>query len=393
MNILFYHKNGIVPTSGGISRITETLGQLFEHKQDSVWYLGLENIAPDYNYPSNQLFLPSRELMADDNIQYVRAFLKSNNIDVIVNQNALNPNSAIFLAKCKKGTKIKLVSCPHNSILTPIYNAAYQKEYILKKSGLSIVFYLMNCKLIKRLMVWSYIRKYRNHYLSTLNCCDAVFVLNPGQKLEYLKMVGLKTSDKIMIIPNGVDNSRIQNNKAKENIVLWVGTFDYAIKRPDYMLKIWAGIEKNFPAWKLYLLGDGPSLNEMKELAARLVLKNVVFTGRVNPSDYYAIAKISCITSVHESFSLVTVESQINRTVPILFDSFTAASMIVDNMVSGILVKPFDTEQFKEMLALMMRNESLYENMSTKAYDAAQKFSLENTYNKWISTLKLVKYE
>ena len=38
MNIVFFHGNGIVPTLGGISRITDTLGVLFVDKGNNVWW-------------------------------------------------------------------------------------------------------------------------------------------------------------------------------------------------------------------------------------------------------------------------------------------------------------------------------------------------------------------
>ena len=43
MNIVFFHGNGIVPTLGGISRITDTLGVLFVDKGNNVWYIGAQD--------------------------------------------------------------------------------------------------------------------------------------------------------------------------------------------------------------------------------------------------------------------------------------------------------------------------------------------------------------
>ena len=43
MNIVFFHGNGIVPTLGGISRITDTLGALFVDKGNNVWYIGAQD--------------------------------------------------------------------------------------------------------------------------------------------------------------------------------------------------------------------------------------------------------------------------------------------------------------------------------------------------------------
>ncbi|MFK2372253.1 hypothetical protein NXW84_13750 [Bacteroides fragilis] len=102
MNIVFFHGNGIVPTLGGISRITDTLGALFVDKGNNVWYIGAQDKHKGQKYCSWQSFLPSSELFADENIRYIINFIKKHQVDVIINQCALDHRSAQFLALCKK---------------------------------------------------------------------------------------------------------------------------------------------------------------------------------------------------------------------------------------------------------------------------------------------------
>ena len=55
MNIIFFHNNGIEPTLGGISRITNSLVSLFRSNNDNVWLVGWKNLH-NVKYDSEQFF-------------------------------------------------------------------------------------------------------------------------------------------------------------------------------------------------------------------------------------------------------------------------------------------------------------------------------------------------
>lgn len=387
MNIVFFHSNGILPTLGGISRITDTLGVLFTDKGNNVWYIGMKDKHKGSKYRPWQSFLPSSYLFSDVNVKYIREFVREHKVDAIINQCALDPRSAEFLAICKKETEFLLISCLHNSILTPVYNGAYQKEYNLKKRGLGVLFYLMKTRVVASLITRAYIIKHRKRYLSTVINSDKVILLCDGQLPELYRMCGIKTSDKVCVIPNCIDVN-VEYPKNKEKIVLWVGNFDYSIKRPDNMLRIWKQVEAKHPDWNLYMLGDGPSWQEMKTLSNSLGLKQVKFEGRVNPEDYYKKASIICITSVHESFSLVTVEAQRVGCVPILNNCFSPAPLLVQDGVNGCLVPAFINNAFAEAIDSLMNNSERLKMMSTKAKESVKRFSLDNVYKEWMQTLQ-----
>lgn len=392
MNIVFFHSNGILPNFGGISRVTDILGTLFVSKGHSVWYVGAQDKHTGETYSERQYFLPSPDLFSEVNRGFIVEFVIKNNIDAIINQDALNPNSALFLSGCKQKADFILVSCFHNSILTPIYNGAYQKEYLLKKKRFGWLFPLMKSRLVSSFMTFVYINKHRKRYMSTINNSDRVFVLCNGQVPELYRMCGMSFPDKVRVVPNGID-IHIEQEKQKEKIVLWLGTFDYSIKRPDNMLLIWKMIEEQTTEWTLYMLGDGPSWGEMKQMAKSLGLKRVLFLGRVNPDKFYQRASVSCVTSVHESFSMVILESQRVGCIPVVNNSFTSIPMLVQNGKNGYIVPAFDNKAFAKVLLSLMNNEGLLQNMRSKAIDNAAKFSLEKIYDIWMTQLNERKYE
>ena len=60
----------------------------------------------------------------------------------------------------------------------------------------------------------------------------------------------------------------------------------------------------------------GAVMEEMKGLAGELNLKNVSFEGQVDTKPYYERSEIVCVTSAHESFSLVLAEGLSNGVIP-----------------------------------------------------------------------------
>lgn len=390
MNIIFFHINGISKTKGGVSKTTDTLCRVFRDNGHRVWCVGEKNIEVDIVFDEWQLFLPDAELISSPtNITFLCDFVKEQQIDVIINQASQTDRTVTFLAQIKERTGVRFFSCIHNSILTPVYNGAYQKEYLLKKRRLGFVFDLMRQPMVNRLMVAAYIKRNRYRYLRLLKESDNVVVLCDGQREELLKMCGTRDDSKVVVVPNiqepAVDKS---HELEKKHTVLWVGTFDYSIKRPDYMLKIWRKVMNNHLDWSLILLGDGPSFNEMKELSQQMKLKNVTFEGRVNPQEFYKSASIVCITSVHESFSLVATEAHSNGVVPVSFDSFTAARMVIDDGKDGVLVKPFNLDEYASALSKLMDESSRREEMSQAARQGIEKFSPRVIYDIWNHLLR-----
>lgn len=382
MNIVFFHGNGILPNFGGISRITDILGNLFVSKGNDVWYIGAQDKHKGQKYSVRQSFLPSADLFSDENLKYIASFVKENKVDTIINQCSLDPNSAKFLALCREKAPFLLVSCFHNSILTPVLNGAYQKEYLLKKRGLGWVFNLMNTSIVRYLMTKAYIQKHRKRYLSTINNSDYVVVLCDGQIRELYRMCGLKTSNKVCVIPNGIDiNAHF--SESKEKIVLWVGTFDYSVKRPDNMLRIWKIVENQHPDWTLLMLGDGPSWQEMQQMSKSLELKHVFFKGRIVPDEYYNKALIACVTSVHEAFPMVVLEAQRVGCIPVVNNSFTSIPMLIEDRVNGCIVKAFDNADFAKVLSALMDDSEKQKQISRRAIENAKRFSLDNIYEQW----------
>ena len=357
MNILFLSGYNINPVDGGIARITHTLANLFIASGHSVWYLGYRKVSDDDI--RRQLYFPTGKPVATtENQNFLENVIVTKRIDVVIVQK--NPCEAYLkmLHECKKRHDFLIVSCFHNLILTQLYNYAYGVEYKLKKGKLAFIFSLLKNKWINQLLVHIYIIKNKSLYRYIVDNSDVSIVLGEGHKNELLKMIGRKFDDSIQIIPNCINETHMSRLE-KTNEVLWIGNVDCSVKRIDFMIDIWDKIQIKHPDWTLRILGDGPSLQEMKDKIQISNIKNVCFEGRVIPNIYYERAKILCVTSVHESFSLVTIEAKMHGVVPVVQDSFPMAREIVNNGVDGIIVRPFSLNDFCEKLDSLMDNDEL----------------------------------
>ena len=385
MNILFFHSNGIDSQAGGISRSTANLAMLFRSKGHQVWFGAVKNLHPNSKYDDNQFFLPVDTCACtDENVTFLVDLILNNRIDVVINQSILSKDILDMLCLCRMQTRVRIFSCFHNSILTPIYNYAFQQEYLLKQKHLGVVFHVLRTKIASFLLTGIYKLYYRNLYRHVVDNSNAVVLLTDGQLRELADMTGYKTLPNAHVIYNYVVE-REHAQVEKQNNVVWVGTMDVKVKRPDLMLEIWRIVQEKHQDWQLQMIGSGAALQDMKSYAKKIGAERVTFTGRVNPEDYYAKAKILGVTSTHESFSLVSVEAMSNDVTTIMFNSFTSAPLLTDDGNCGVLVTPFSIHEYAEKLAGLMGDESQRASLNKKANKNLARFSPDRIYCMWDS--------
>ena len=379
MNILFFHRWGINPTGGGVSQITHVLANEFSIHGYKVYYLGFQTM-DGMEYTDNQFFLPDKsELICEENIDSLNSFCREHEIDVVINQNGLYLESVFFVAKAEGVLRINVI---HNCIFTQFRNFAYQYEFYLKKKNLGWLFNLAKRPLICNVITRIYIHNYSKYYNQIADNSDYISVMSQGQ-VDDLKIILNKNKwDKIVLIPNCINQYSFEW-KPRTKTVLWVATIDFKIKRVDLMLNIWKRVQDNHPDWTLKILGDSPYSMDAKVYAQQLGVKNVSFVGRVEPSDYYLDAQIACVTSTHESFSMVIIESFKFGVVPMAFDSFPAAKELIDNGKNGIVIPAFDVNEYAKCLNELMYDEDRRESIRKNAFFSAEKYHSSNIYEKW----------
>jgi glycosyltransferase involved in cell wall biosynthesis len=82
---------------------------------------------------------------------------------------------------------------------------------------------------------------------------------------------------------------------------------------------------------------------------------------------------------------MVLVEAQAYGVVPIAFDSFSSLSSIIQDGYSGIVVKPFDLENYIEKLIDLMGNQSKIIKIGLQGQESVKKFLPTSVVQEWLS--------
>lgn len=385
MNILFFYVTTINPISGGIQRVTDILGRYFIGEGFNVSYLSARKKGEDMIF--NQYYLPnSCQVNVEENRLYYLNFLKENNIDIVINQSAINPKICSHIIRWTTECGIKIISVFHNS-LSGMYGVRGGHLLPLTRvlSGYPIII-----KYIDIVFHFLFKRKYHKEYAQIVSQSDSVILLSNKFKDEIVYFSGINKQNHIETINNPITISILDYKSTKAQEVLFVGRLSDQ-KRIDLLLRIWQKVYKDFPEWTLKIVGDGENRKQVEEDIEKLQLKNIKLFGAQAPEPYYSAASIFCLTSAYEGFGLVLTEAMFYGVVPIAFASYPNVTDIIDDGINGFLISPFDTDKYASKLRELMTNSTLIENMSSKAKEKSNEFCIRDIGRKWINLFQSLK--
>ncbi|GHT33583.1 glycosyl transferase [Bacteroidia bacterium] len=387
MHILFLYSSLIDPNKGGVQRVTFVLANYFKCYNINVSFLSFDSLndsvkdSHDFSY----FCLPNKQSIYNkENREYLELLIKEQHIDIVINQGAINPEIS-KLSYIAKKLNVKLISVIHNSIFSKIDNAEITYNYRFKNRGLSFVIPLLKLASTKFLLKKIYLKKYKNHYLKLYNENDRVILLSSQYFNEYHSFFEKKSNfDKLIAIPNPLSFTVTDSNNNKKKNLLYIGRLDFEQKRVDLLLQIWSAIYKDFPDWILDIIGDG----KVKEkIVSKIKTDNILrinVLGYQDPQTFYKKASILCLTSSYEGFGLVLVEAMAYGVVPVAFNSYASITDIINDKINGILVNPFNVDEYIGKLKKLMTDENVRKKLSKNAQLKAQQFSVDIVGQQWI---------
>jgi len=207
--------------------------------------------------------------------------------------------------------------------------------------------------------------------------------------VNYFKRKYPKFKDKIIYIPNGIDDYYIKSAGIenlsfgnKENIILSVGRIGAEIKSNETLLEAISRI-KDLKDWKVIFIG--PIIKTFNKYLEDFFKKypylkeKIIFEGEISDRkklyEFYQKSKIFCLTSLTESFGIVLVEAAIFGNY-IVCSNFPSARDITMNEKFGKLFNPRDSNKLANILQYLINNQQLLKENSLKI----QKISEENYY-------------
>lgn len=380
MNILMYlHR---YPGYGGIESVTTYLANFFETKGINVSIYSF--IAQDEDslrglLDSNiKIFHPISIEGHDSMVDSIKKVLTDNQIDIVVFQDSYAHVEDILLDAIR-GTKAKLCVVEHNA--PDCFLKGLKETYRAKlKWYLSILWLSYPVQLFR---IRSEIK--RRHRL-LYSACDRYILLSSKFYTVLAKFIGTFDDCKVKSIHNPI-TVKLPRSRcfSKENICLFCGRLTEQ-KGIRYLMEIWSRVAPMNQDWKFIIVGDGPLRDYVLLKIRENNLNNVILTGFVSdPSEYYSKASILCMSSIFEGWMLSLVESMVYGCVPVTFNSYESVSDIIDNGINGILIEPFDVDDYVRRLMDLMHNVKKREDMSRKAIATSIQFDIQKIGAQWIN--------
>jgi glycosyltransferase involved in cell wall biosynthesis len=205
-----------------------------------------------------------------------------------------------------------------------------------------------------------------------------------------LRSYGLRN---VTHLPNGVDFRRFRSRPGdgarfrkahrigKRKTVLYVGRISFE-KRLDVLLEAFKMIERRDRA--LVIVGSGPYLAKLRERAAGLDLKGVIFTGFVkDAAAAYRCADVFASASDTETFGMTFVEAM-HAGLPVIgVRRFGAKEVITPEC--GLLVEPGSPGELGRAIEKLLDDKKLRGRMAKASVKRAAQYSMDNSVRKTLA--------
>ena len=386
MNILFYVSCTPDPLNGGIERVSYILASEFKkygYKNYCIYYSELN---PDYKSDvyEKTYYIP---YTINDLQSRIKDILEKHHIDIVMNQLAyIWPiNNAFYDAK--KEINFKLLTVYHNN---PIENHYIIEDRINKhRNSLKGIIRYLVYRLYPHIIYKRICETNHKQLSKDLIFNDFYIYLSPSYIKSVQKNYTIPVSTKFKSIPNPLTFNtffNIKNYSQKEKVVLFVGRYDELQKRVSRMLFIWKEIENlnKFKDWKFILIGHGKDKVLYENQIKKLELKQIEMHGKNDPQQFYNRASIFLMTSAYEGWPMTLVESMQYGNVPIVYNTYSAVTDIIDNEKNGYIVEDNNQEQFIEKLKHLMNNDTVRKQMAEQAIEKVKSFTAPVIAKKWI---------
>ncbi|MEY0515707.1 glycosyltransferase family 4 protein [Providencia manganoxydans] len=223
---------------------------------------------------------------------------------------------------------------------------------------------------------------------------DMIITLTEKDKSYWMENTTVKN---ICVIPNPItinpNNPHHRNLFPREKIILAVGRLTHQ-KGFDMLISSWEIISKQYPNWKLRIVGSGEDEIKLKNMIMELSLNSSV---QIVPntsnilSEYYT-ASYFVLSSRFEGFGLVILEAQACGLPVISFDCDAGPREIIQHDKSGWICKPNDIEELslhmKNAIQLIESDFDSYKHIQENSIMNSNRFSIENILPLWIELLR-----
>ena len=239
-----------------------------------------------------------------------------------------------------------------------------------------------------------------NHFHGDLKYANKIY--NSAKKLDYLVLVSSElqkyyasrlghTSCMCIMIPNAIDKMPIDLAPLKEKRFISVGRLSKEKGFLD-LLVLYKDLIKKYPDWKLDIVGDGPTRDELeKYITDNSLEKNVTLHGFLGKEKIdYLLQKSSIylMTSYTESFGIVLIEAMSHGVPCIAYDSAEGAREIIMSGENGFLIKNRNKDAMIQKVSDLIDNRNKRVEMGKYARKSVYKYTSEVVGEEWFTLIE-----
>ncbi|MGB2364027.1 MAG: N-acetyl-alpha-D-glucosaminyl L-malate synthase BshA [Flavobacteriales bacterium] len=216
-----------------------------------------------------------------------------------------------------------------------------------------------------------------------INQSDAVTAVSESLKEDTYQFFDIKKD--IEVIPNFIDPSlyrfaedielRAQFAEKDEVIITHISNFR-KVKRVDDVIRIFEGVQQQLSA-KLLMVGDGPELHQVKNLARVLGISDkVFFLGKSKRIEQItSISDVFLLPSETESFGLVALEAMASG-VAVVSSNVGGLPEVNKDGVTGFLNEVGDIEGMITSVLTILKDKDTLARFKTNALEHSRNFEL-----------------
>lgn len=274
----------------------------------------------------------------------------------------------------------KFIKIIKNNQISRVYaNSTYAIIYsrlcklIFKSLDVRIIHHGLYYNSTKNRILLSFVKLFE---LLTYKIADYTYFVSKTDEINYKKFLSIEFKSRVVY--NGIKPTS-NFKKPTINSTLKVVTIARHSNQKDY-LGMFKAIQ-NINNIELISIGDGPLLNQNKELANKMKIQNKVkFIGyNQNPSEFLKKANVFFLLSNWEGLPISIIEAM-NHGLPIIASEVGGVGELISNGLNGYLVSSW-LEAKTKLELIQNSSETDYFKMSTKSREMfLEKFNSEKNY-------------
>ena len=157
-------------------------------------------------------------------------------------------------------------------------------------------------------------------------------------------------------------------------------------KNQALLIKAFSKVVKDYPFYKLQILGDGPLLTELEQIAKDCgIYQNVDFLGYVEDvSPFIKDASLFVLSSDFEGMPNALMESMALGLPCISTDcSGGGARFLIENNINGVIVPQKDVDILASAMLHVLKDKTFASRIGLEANKICNKLNPNRIYSKW----------